>query len=117
MSRNEELNGHTSPLILAGLVCLLSMPLIFAATRPVIWLFSAPWVPWCQAAIFTLAPFTIAFMVLYWCAWHNGQPPVRRILATIVSSCAIVAVDLLLIGALGIVGGLIAGMSRKMGGN
>jgi hypothetical protein len=68
MSRNEEINGHTSPLVIAGLVCLLSMPAIYMATRPVIWLFSAPWVPWLLAVIFALAPFTVAFMVLYRCA-------------------------------------------------
>jgi hypothetical protein len=117
MSRNEEINGHTSPLLLAGLVCLLSMPVVYAATRPVIWLFSATWVPWLLAPIFLIAPFTVAFMVLYRCAWHDDRPPGRRILSTIVSSCIIVGIDLLVSGALALVGGFIAGSSRVMGGN
>ncbi|HXC34320.1 MAG TPA: hypothetical protein VNV43_00495 [Candidatus Acidoferrales bacterium] len=117
MSRNEEINGHTSPLVIAGLVCLLSMPAVYLATRPVIWLSSAPWVPWLLAVIFVMAPFMVAFAVLYHCAWHNDQPPARRILSTVVSSCIIVGIDLLLTGAIVIIGGFIAGTSRVMGGN
>src|SRR5215472_16860927 len=116
MSR-DELNGNVSPLLIAGLACLLCMPVVFFATRPVIWLSSAAWVPWLLAAIFVAVPFAVAFMVLYRCAWHDEQTRTRRLLAIIVSTCIIVGIDLLLTGAVGVVGGLIAGSSRVMGGN
>lgn len=116
MSRNE-INDNASPLLLAGLACLLCMPVVYLATRPVIWLFNAPWVPWLLAAIFMAAPFTVAFMVLYRCAWHEDRPRARRILSTIVSACVIVGISLLLTGALAIAGSLMIGLSHKMGGN
>ena len=116
MSRNE-INENASPLLLAGLACLLSMPVVFLVTRPVIWLLHAPWVPWLLSGIFLMAPFTVAFMVLYRCAWHEDRPRARRIIATTVSAWIIVGLDLLLTGALALVGGFIAGSSRVMGGN
>jgi hypothetical protein len=116
MSRNE-INENASPLLIAGLACLLCMPVVYLVTRPVIWLSSAQWVPWLLASIFLMAPFSVAFMVLYRCAWHEEQPRVRRILTVIVSACIIVGLDLLLMGAFAIVGGFIAGSSRVMGGN
>ncbi|HEY1787167.1 MAG TPA: hypothetical protein VGJ73_03385 [Verrucomicrobiae bacterium] len=116
MSRNE-INENASPLLIAGLACLLCMPAVYLATRPVVWLFSARWAPWLLAGIILIAPFMVAFTVLYRCAWHDGQPRARRLLATVVSSCIIVAIDLLLTGALALIGGMIAGTSRVMGGN
>jgi hypothetical protein len=116
MSRNE-INENASPLLMAGFACLLCMPVVYLATRPVIWLFNAPWVPWLLSGIFLMAPFTVAFMVLRRCAWHDDRPPATRLLSMIASSCIIVGVDLLLIGALALVGGMIAGTSRMMGGN
>jgi hypothetical protein len=116
MSRNE-IDENTSPLLIAGLACLLSMPAIYLATRPVLWLASGPWVPWLLLATFAMAPFSVAFMVLYRCAWHEDQSRTRRILSTIVSSCIIVGIDLLLTGAFVIIGGALAGMTRVMGGN
>jgi hypothetical protein len=116
MSRNE-INGNTSPLLLAGLVCLLSMPVVYTVTRPVIWLFSGPWVPWLLAVIFAVAPFMIAFMVLYRCAWHDDRTPGKRIFSTSLSACIIVCIDLLLTGALVMIGGFIVASSRVMGGN
>jgi hypothetical protein len=113
----DEINENTSPLLIAGVASLLSMPLVFMATRPLIWLSSAPWVTWLLAVIFLIAPFTVTFTVLYRCAWHDDRPRARRILSIIMTSCIVVGIDLLLIGALGIVGGLITGLSHKMGGN
>lgn len=118
MSQDEiNGNGNASPLLMAGLACLLCMPAVYFATRPVIWLFSAPWVPWLLAGLSLAAPFAVAYLVLYRCAWHEDRPRARRILGTIVSSCIIVGIDLLLIGALAVVGALITGTSRMMGGN
>jgi len=116
MSRNET-DDNASPLVIAALACLLCMPIVYLATRPVIWLFSAPWVPWFLAGVFVFTPFMVAFMVLYRCAWHEDRPRTRRILATMASACIIVGVDLLITGALALLGGLIAGTSHRMGGN
>jgi hypothetical protein len=118
MSRNEvNGNGNVSPLLIAGLACLVCMPAVYLATRPVIWLFPARWVPWLLGSIFVIAPFMVAFTVLYRCAWHDDRSRARRILAIIASSVIIVGLDLILTGALGLIGGSIAGMSRVMGGN
>jgi hypothetical protein len=116
MSRNE-INGNTPPLVIAGLACLLCMPVADLASRPVIWLFRAPWMLWPLAAISCIAPFAVAFIVLYRSSWHGGQPRGRRILSTIMSSGIIFGVDLLLIGVIAVIGGLITGLSRAMGGN
>lgn len=113
----DETNENASPLVLAGLACLLCMPVVYLATRPVTWLSSAAWVSWLLAAIFLMAPFTVAFTVLRRCAWHEDWPRSRRILFTIASSCIIVGVDLLLTGALALVAGMVTGLSYKMGGN
>lgn len=116
MSRND-IDENTSPLLIAGLACFLSSPVIYLMTRPVVWLSSAPWVAWLQLGIFAVAPVTVAFMVLYRCAWHDDRPRTRRILTTILSACLIFGIVLLMIGAIAIIGGLVAGTSRKMGGN
>jgi len=116
MSRND-INENTSPLLIAGLACFLSLPVIYLMTRPVVWLSSAPWTVWLQSAIFAITPVTVAFMVLYRCAWHDDRPRARRILFTILSACLIFGIVLLLIGAIAIVGGVVAGTSRVMGGN
>jgi hypothetical protein len=116
MSR-DDINEYASPLLLAGVASLLSMPVVYMATRPVMWLSSAQWVTWLLALIYLIAPFAVTFAVLYRCAWHDDRPRARRLLSIFVSSCVIVGIDLLLIGALGIAGGLITGLSHKMGGN
>ncbi|HEV2320585.1 MAG TPA: hypothetical protein VGV18_12590 [Verrucomicrobiae bacterium] len=116
MSRTEQ-NENTSPVLIAGLACLLCLPVLYLATRPVVWLFSAPGTAWMMAAIFAVAPLTVAFMVLYRCAWHDDRPRARRFLSIIACSCIIYGVDLLLAAAVVMIGCLIAGLSRVMGGN
>lgn len=116
MSRND-INENTSPLLIAGLACFLSLPIVYVTTRPVAWLFDAPWVAWLQLGVFTIAPVMVAFLVLYRCAWHDDRPRSRRILSTILSSCVIFGVVLLLLSAIAIVGCVVVGTSRVMGGN
>lgn len=116
MSQND-INENTSPLLIAGLACFLSLPVVYLTTRPVTWLSNAPWVAWLQLGVFAIAPVTVAFMVLYRCAWHDDRPRTRRILSTILSSCMIFGIVLLLLGALAIVCCVLVGTSRVMGGN
>ncbi len=116
MSRND-INENSSPLLIAGLACFLSLPILYLTTRPVSWLFNAPWVAWLQLGVFAIAPVIVTFLVLYRCAWRDDRPRTRRILSTIFSSCLIFGIVLLLIGAVAIVGCVILGTSRKMGGN
>jgi hypothetical protein len=116
MSRND-INENTSPHLIAGLACFLSLPVVYLTTRPVVWLFSAPWVAWLELGVFVIAPVAVTFMVLYRCAWHDDQSRTRRILSTILSACIIFGIVLLLIGAIAIVGSVVAGTSRVMGGN
>lgn len=116
MSRNE-INESTSPMLIAGLACFLSLPVVYLTTRPVVWLINAPWMAWLQLGIFAIAPVTVAFIVLYRCAWHDDRPRVRRILSTILSACLIFGIVLILISAIAIIGCVIAGTSRRMGGN
>jgi hypothetical protein len=116
MSRND-INENTSPLLVAGLACFLSLPVVYLTTRPVVWLVSAPWVAWLQLGIFAIAPVTVTCMVLYRCAWHDDRPRTRRILSTILSACIIFGFVLLLISAIAIVGCVVVGTSRVMGGN
>lgn len=116
MSRNE-INENTPPLLMAGLTCLLCMPVVFLTTRPVIWLSNAPWVAWLLSSFFIVVPLLATFIVLYRSAWHDDLPQVRRIISVVLSSCAIFVADVLLVGAVLIIGCLIAGLSRVMGGN
>ena len=116
MSRNE-LNENTPPLLIAGLTCLLCMPVVLLTTRPVIWLSNAPWVTWLLGSFFIAVPLVVTFVVLYRSAWHNDVPQVRRVISVVLSSCVIFVADVLLVGAVLVIGCLIAGLSRVMGGN
>jgi hypothetical protein len=116
MSRNE-IDENSSPMLIAGLACFLSLPVVYLTTRPVVWLFSAPWVAWLELGIFALAPVTVTSMVLYRCAWHDDRPRTRRILSTIFFACAIFGMVLFLLSAIALVACILAGTSRRMGGN
>ncbi|HTV40924.1 MAG TPA: hypothetical protein VMF08_10130 [Candidatus Sulfotelmatobacter sp.] len=116
MSRNE-INDNKPPLLTAGLMCLVCVPVLFLTTRPVVWLSNGPWVAWLLGGSFIIVPLAVTFIVLYRSAWHDDRPQVRRIISVAVSSCIIFVADLLLVAAVIIVGCLIAGLSRVMGGN
>jgi hypothetical protein len=110
--------GENMPLFLtAGLGCLLCVPIIYMATRPVIWLLHSQWTVWPLMSLFVLVPLSVTFIILYRSGWHEEQPRYWRIVSTLFSSCVIFGVDLLAVGALVAAGCLIAGLARSVGGN
>ena len=117
MSRNEPLNENGPVLLIAGLAGLMCLPIIYLATRPVIWWLHVSWVGWLLPALFIILPLSVTFIILYWSAWHQEWPKIRRIVSVALSSCVILGVDLFLVILLMIAGGLVAGLARAMGGN
>ena len=117
MSRNEPFNENGPLFLMAGLASLMCLPIIYLATRPVIWWFHVSWVEWLLLALFTVLPLSVAFIILYSSAWHQEWPKIKRIVSVALSSCVIFGVDLFLVILLMIIGGLVAGLGRAMGGN
>jgi len=117
MSRNGEMDERMPLFLTAGLGCLFCMPIIYLATRPVVWLFHAPWLAWVLPGLFILTPLSVTFIILYRSGWHEEWPKFRRILSTAVSSCMIFGVDLLGMAAIVAAACLIAGLAKVMGGN
>ena len=117
MSRNEPFNENGPLFLLAGLACLMCLPIIYLATRPVIWWLHGPWSEWLLLPLFTILPLSVTFIILYWRAWHQEWPKIRLVVSVALSSCVIFGVDLFLVVLLMIAGGLIAGLARAMGGN
>ena len=117
MSLNGQINGRMPLFLIAGLACLFCVPVIYLATRPVIWLLHAQWIAWLLMGLFVLVPLSVTFIILYRSGWHEERPTFRRILSTAFSSCLIFGVDLLAVGALIAAACLIAGLARVMGGN
>jgi hypothetical protein len=117
MINNEAVNGNTPPFIIASFAGLLCLPAIYMATRPLFWLVHDHWATWPVFALFMLVPISVIFAILYLSAWHQEFPRLRRMVAMILSSCIIFSVDLLTAGALALVGSLVIGLAREMGGN
>jgi hypothetical protein len=117
MDDNEIIDGKAPPFLIAGLVCLLCLPVIYLVTRPLIWLLHAHWAVWPLVTLWILIPAAAAFVVLYRSAWHREWPRNRRIFSVIFSSCVIFGVDLVVVVMLLAAGCLIAGLTRVMGGN
>lgn len=117
MSLNGEINGRVPLFVTAGLACLFCVPVIYLATRPVVWLLHAQWMAWLLAGLFILVPLSVTFIILYRSGWHEGRPKGWRILSTAFSSCVIFGVDLLALGALVAAACLVAGLAKSMGGN
>jgi hypothetical protein len=117
MSRNEPLNGNGPLFLIAGLACLMCLPIIYLATRPVIWWLHVSWIGWPLLALFTILPLSVTFIILYCSAWHQEWSRIRRIVSVVLSSCVIFGVDLFLLILLVIAGSLVVGLARVMGGN
>jgi len=117
MSRNEPINENGTLFFMAGLVCLACLPVIYFATRLVVWWVHMPWVPWLLVFLFILIPLAVTFIILYSSAWHQEWPRARRIVSAGLSSCMIFGVDLFVVALLVIMGCLIIGLTRVMGGN
>jgi hypothetical protein len=116
ISKNGPFNENGPLFFSAGLACLVSVPLIYAATRPMVWL-NAVWTGWVLSALFTLLPLAVVFIILYSSAWHQEWSKGRRIFSAILSSCLIYGLDLFLVIVLAVAGCLVVGLSRVMGGN
>jgi hypothetical protein len=117
MSRNEQMDENVPPLLSAGLACLACVPIVYLATRPIVWLTLVPGVQWLVVGLFTILPVSVAFIVLYRSAWHEERPRLKRIFSAMMSACIIFGVDLFAVGVLVVVGCLIAGLIRVVGGN
>jgi hypothetical protein len=117
MSNNEPIEKNVPPFFIAGLAGLLCLPIIYVATRPLLWLSHAQWAEWLLLTLFILGPIVVTFMVLYVSAWHQELSRVRRMLSMIFSSCIIFGVDLLFLGFIIVVACVILGLGRVMGGN
>jgi hypothetical protein len=111
------MNGNKPLFLMAGLACLMCLPAVYAATRPVIWWLHVSWIAWPLLTLFIVIPLSVAFIILYSSAWHQEWPRIRRIASVALSSCVIFGIDLLLIIVLILVGGIVAGQARFMGGN
>ena len=99
---------------MAGLACLISLPVILLATLPMARFHSVRWVEW---ALFTLIPFSAAFFTLYRSPWHLEFSKTRRILSALASSCLIYCIDLLAITLLITMGLVAIALTRVIGGN
>jgi len=104
-------------MIIAGIACLLCLPMIFVLTRPVAWFVNAPWAGWLLLPFFTLAPIAVAYAVLSRSSWHRESPAARRVPSMIFSSCIIYAVDLIVIGLMLAATCLVVALTRVVGGN
>ena len=116
MSRNEPLEENGLLFYIAGLVCLLCFPIIFVATRPVVWL-NLAWTQWPLLALFTIVPLSVTFIILYCSTWHEERSKIRRVVSAAFSSCVIFGVDLFVVILLVAAGCLVVGLGRSMGGN
>ncbi|HTR42824.1 MAG TPA: hypothetical protein VMH87_14520 [Pseudomonadales bacterium] len=117
MSRNEPFNENGPLFLIAGLACLVCLPIIYLATRLVIWWLHVSGVEWLLLALFIILPLSVTFIILYSSAWHREWPKMKRVLSAALSSCFIFGIDLFIIILLIVMGGLVAGLGRAMGGN
>lgn len=116
MSRDDPFAEHGPLFLMAGLACLLMMPVIYLATRPFVWLHAA-WTAWLLLPLLILVPFSAAFTVIYRSGWHREWPRARRIFSSFLSSCVVFGIDVIFFVVVVIVGSLITALARTMGGN
>ena len=95
----------------------MSLPVILLVSNPLISLLHARWAERLHLSLITFVPLAVAFFFLYRSSWHRESSTLRRILASLVSSCVIFGVDLVLVGILILLAGLVIGLGRSVGGN
>lgn len=117
MNDNEIVDEKTPPFMIAGLACLMCLPIIYLTTRLLIWLLHVQWLAWPLLAVWALVPIAVAFVVLYRSEWHREWSKVRRVFSILLSSCIILGMDLLVVVLLTAAGCLIIGLTRVVGGN
>src|SRR5580658_2986226 len=109
MSYNGKIDERALLFFTAGLACLVCVPVIFVAMRPVVWWFHTTWAAWLLGTLFILIPLVVTFIILYCSAWHREWSKARRILSLALSSCIIFGVDFIAVVLLLAVGTLLAG--------
>jgi hypothetical protein len=62
---HDEIDEDEYTAVIAAFSSLLSLPAIYEATRPVIWMHHPSWLPWLLAPMFTVMPMAVAFIILY----------------------------------------------------
>jgi hypothetical protein len=102
---HDEIDADEHTAVIAVYSSLLSLPAIYAATRPVLWMAHASWLPWLLAPLFTLMPVAVAFIILYFGCWHLEWQRPKRIL----SSCLIYGADLLILAYIALIGSYFPG--------
>jgi hypothetical protein len=106
---NGQTNGNTPPIVLAGFGCLLCLPIVYLATRPVVWAIHAQWIYSLLAPLFILLPTSAAFVILYRSLWHREWARSKRVLSLILVSGLIFCAVLLVIGMVVAAGSLYMG--------
>jgi hypothetical protein len=108
MEQEAPVDDNKYTIGIAASVCLLSLPVIFLGTQPLVLALHAPWVPWLVARLFVFLPLLMAFITLYCGAWQHNWPGPKRILLSALLSCLIFGVDLLLLCYFATVGSLLS---------
>jgi hypothetical protein len=99
---HEEINDDEYTAVIAVYSSLLSLPIIYGATRPVIWMHHSSWAPRLLAPTFIVMPAAMAFIILYFGCWHLEWQRPKRILWAILSSCLIYGIDISIIAYIAI---------------
>jgi hypothetical protein len=101
---HDEIDEDEYTAVIAVYSSLLSLPVIYAATRIVIWMHHPTWTPWLLAPMFIVMPAAVAFIILYFGCWHPEWQRPKRILWAILSSCLIYGADILIIAYIVLIG-------------
>ena len=117
MSCNEPMNGNRPLFVMAALAGLACLPIVYMATRPIIWLLPVPWAAWVLMPLFLVIPPMVTFIILYCSTWHQEWPRAKRIFSMAASSYIIFGVDLFVIGLIVVIGCVMLGLSRAIDGN
>jgi hypothetical protein len=97
VNSHDEIDADEHTVVMAVYSSLLSLPAIYAATRPLLWIAHALWLSCLLVSLFTVMPVAVAFIILYFGCWHLEWPRPKRILLGILSSCLIYGADILII--------------------
>lgn len=90
----EQADDNKYTVGIAASLCLLSLPVIYCATRPVVSMLHRPWTPSFVVALFMFVPLLMAFITLYCHAWHPEWSRPKRVLLSVFLSFVIFGADL-----------------------
>ncbi|HTR42848.1 MAG TPA: hypothetical protein VMH87_14640 [Pseudomonadales bacterium] len=97
MNHHEPADENKYTIGIAASLCLMSLPVIYLGTRPLVLIVHAQWVPWFLAGLFTFVPIFMAFNVVYCHTWHLKWSPLKHLLLSTLLACIIFCADLVLI--------------------